>query len=97
MLIVILIVWEAVHRFFSPHEVMGTPMLIIAIAGLLANIFCFWILHKGEEEKNINVRAAALHVLSDLLGSVGAMIAAIVILTTGWTPIDPILSYWCRY
>ncbi|BFI69760.1 CDF family zinc transporter ZitB [Yersinia pseudotuberculosis] len=92
LLIVILIVWEAVHRFFSPHEVMGTPMLIIAIAGLLANIFCFWILHKGEEEKNINVRAAALHVLSDLLGSVGAMIAAIVILTTGWTPIDPILS-----
>ncbi|WP_242426060.1 cation diffusion facilitator family transporter, partial [Yersinia pestis] len=47
LLIVILIVWEAVHRFFSPHEVMGTPMLIIAIAGLLANIFCFWILHKG--------------------------------------------------
>lgn len=67
-------------------------MLIIAIAGLVANVFCFWILHRGEEEKNINVRAAALHVLGDLLGSVGAIIAAIVILTTGWTPIDPILS-----
>ncbi|MCB5307923.1 CDF family zinc transporter ZitB [Yersinia massiliensis] len=92
VLIVILIVWEAVQRFVSPHEVMGTPMLIIAIAGLVANIFCFWILHRGEEEKNINVRAAALHVLGDLLGSVGAIIAAIVILTTGWTPIDPILS-----
>lgn len=92
VLIVILIVWEAVQRFVSPHEVMGVPMLIIAIAGLLANIFCFWILHRGGEDKNINVRAAALHVLGDLLGSVGAIVAAIVILTTGWTPIDPILS-----
>ncbi|WP_145513505.1 CDF family zinc transporter ZitB [Yersinia massiliensis] len=92
VLIVILIVWEAVQRFVSPHEVMGIPMLIIAVAGLVANVFCFWILHRGEEEKNINVRAAALHVLGDLLGSVGAIIAAIVILTTGWTPIDPILS-----
>ncbi|WP_145520905.1 CDF family zinc transporter ZitB [Yersinia mollaretii] len=92
VLIVILILWEAVQRFVSPHEIMGGPMLIIAIAGLLANIFCFWILHRGGEDKNINVRAAALHVLGDLLGSVGAIVAAIVILTTGWTPIDPILS-----
>jgi cobalt-zinc-cadmium efflux system protein len=67
-------------------------MLIIAIAGLLANLFAFWLLHRGSEEKNINVRAAALHVLGDLLGSVGAIVAAIVILATGWTPIDPILS-----
>ncbi|CNL03307.1 zinc transporter ZitB [Yersinia mollaretii] len=92
VLIVILILWEAVQRFVSPHEIMGGPMLIIAIAGLLANIFCFWILHRGGEDKNINVRAAALHVLGDLLGSVGAIVAAVVILTTGWTPIDPILS-----
>ncbi|HEG0620548.1 TPA: CDF family zinc transporter ZitB [Yersinia enterocolitica] len=92
LLIVVLIFWEAVRRFFTPHEVMGVPMLIIAIAGLCANIFCFWILHRGEEEKNINVRAAALHVMGDLLGSVGAIVAAVVILTTGWTPIDPILS-----
>ncbi|MGL4487489.1 MAG: CDF family zinc transporter ZitB [Yersinia sp. (in: enterobacteria)] len=92
LLIVVLIVWEAARRFFSPHEVMGVPMLIIAIAGLFANIFCFWILHRGEQEKNINVRAAVLHVLGDLLGSVGAIVAAVVILTTGWTPIDPILS-----
>ncbi|MCX2956907.1 MAG: cation diffusion facilitator family transporter, partial [Candidatus Regiella insecticola] len=56
------------------------------------NLFSFWILHRGTEEKNINVRAATLHVLGDLLGSVGAIIAAVVILTTGWNPIDPILS-----
>lgn len=67
-------------------------MLIIAFAGLLANIASFWILHHGSEEKNLNVRAAALHVLGDLLGSVGAIVAALVILWTGWTPIDPILS-----
>ena len=50
------------------------------------------ILHRGSAESNLNVRAAALHVLGDLLGSVGAIVAAIVILMTGWTPIDPILS-----
>lgn len=92
LLIVIFILWEAVRRFFDPQPVMGTPMLVIAVAGLLANLFAFWLLHRGSEEKNINVRAAALHVLGDLLGSVGAIAAAIVILTTGWTPIDPILS-----
>lgn len=92
LVIVVFILWEAIRRFFEPQPVMGTPMLIIAIAGLLANLFAFWLLHRGNEEKNINVRAAALHVLGDLLGSVGAIVAAIVILATGWTPIDPILS-----
>lgn len=92
LLIVILIVWESIERFFTPHKVAGLPMLIIAIAGLFANLFSFSILHWGSEEKNINVRAAALHVLGDLLGSVGAIIAAVVILATGWVTIDPILS-----
>ena len=92
LVIVVFILWEAIRRFFEPQPVMGAPMLIIAIAGLLANLFAFWLLHRGSEEKNINVRAAALHVLGDLLGSVGAIAAAIVILATGWTPIDPILS-----
>ncbi|AHG21639.1 zinc transporter ZitB [Chania multitudinisentens RB-25] len=92
LMIVIFILWEAVRRFFAPQPVMGTPMLIIAVAGLLANLFTFWLLHRGIEESNLNVRAAALHVLGDLLGSVGAITAAIIILATGWTPIDPILS-----
>ncbi|MFK3704407.1 CDF family zinc transporter ZitB [Klebsiella sp. NPDC088457] len=90
--ITILIVWEAVQRFNHPQPVAGATMMVIAVAGLLANILAFWILHRGSAERNLNVRAAALHVLGDLLGSVGAIIAAIVILTTGWTPIDPILS-----
>ncbi|MBA7846206.1 CDF family zinc transporter ZitB [Klebsiella sp. RHBSTW-00484] len=92
VVITILIVWEAIQRFHHPQPVAGKTMMIIAVAGLLANVLAFWILHRGGEERNLNVRAAALHVLGDLLGSVGAIIAAIVILTTGWTPIDPILS-----
>ena len=92
VVITLLIVWEAVARFAHPRPVGGAMMLVIAIAGLLANILAFWLLHRGNAESNLNVRAAALHVLGDLLGSVGAIVAAVVILTTGWTPIDPILS-----
>lgn len=86
------IFWEAIQRFYQPQPVASLPMLIIAIAGLAANIAAFWLLHHGGEEKNINVRAAALHVLGDLLGSVGAIFAALIIQFTNWTPIDPILS-----
>jgi len=50
------------------------------------------LLHRGSGESNMNVRAAALHVLGDLLGSAGAIVAALIIMFTGWTPIDPILS-----
>jgi cation diffusion facilitator family transporter len=92
VVITILIVWEAIQRFRHPQPVAGTTMMVIAVAGLLANILSFWILHRGSGEKNLNVRAAALHVLGDLLGSVGAIVAALVILGTGWTPVDPILS-----
>lgn len=92
VVITIFIVWEAIQRFYHPQPVAGTTMIIIAIAGLLANILAFWLLHRGNEEKNLNVRAAALHVLGDLLGSVGAIVAAVIIIFTGWTPADPILS-----
>ncbi|WJY13876.1 CDF family zinc transporter ZitB [Pectobacteriaceae bacterium CE90] len=86
------IFWEAIQRFYHPHPIAGTLMLLIAISGLLANIVAFWLLHHGSDEKNMNVRAAAIHVLGDLLGSVGAIAAALIIMFTGWTPIDPILS-----
>ncbi|MER0124833.1 CDF family zinc transporter ZitB [Franconibacter daqui] len=92
LVITALIVWEAIQRFYHPRPVAGGAMLLIAFAGLIANLASFWILHRGSEEKNMNVRAAALHVLGDLLGSVGAIAAALIILSTGWTPIDPILS-----
>ena len=92
VLITVLIVYEAFVRFYHPQPIAGKTMMVIAVAGLFANLLAFWILHRGSEEKNMNVRAAALHVLGDLLGSVGAIIAALVILWTGWTPVDPILS-----
>lgn len=92
VVITILIVWEAFQRFQHPQPIAGRTMMVIAVAGLVANILAFWILHRGSAEKNLNVRAAALHVLGDLLGSVGAIVAALVIIYTDWTPIDPILS-----
>ncbi|MET3702465.1 CDF family zinc transporter ZitB [Citrobacter sp. UYEF32] len=92
VLITFFIVWEAIQRFYHPQPVAGMTMMVIAVMGLLANILAFWLLHRGNEERNLNVRAAALHVLGDLLGSVGAIAAALIIMFTGWTPADPILS-----
>jgi cobalt-zinc-cadmium efflux system protein len=88
--VVLWIVVEAARRLVAPVEVLGSPMLAVGLAGLLVNIVAFALLRGGQE--NINVRGAALHVLGDLLGSGAAIVAAIVILATGWTPIDPILS-----
>ncbi|MFC0693290.1 cation diffusion facilitator family transporter [Paraburkholderia humisilvae] len=85
------IVVEAARRFTSPVPVIGKTMLIIALAGLAANIAAFAVLHGGNRE-NLNLRGAWLHVLGDMLGSVAAIVAAAVILLTGWTPIDPLLS-----
>ena len=89
--IAIWITVEAYHRLNEPGEVMGGVMLWVAVGGLLVNILAFWILSRGEGD-NLNVRAAALHVAGDLLGSVAALVASLVIIFTGWTPIDPLLS-----
>ncbi|MCR6632066.1 MAG: cation diffusion facilitator family transporter [Magnetospirillum sp.] len=82
---------EAVQRLLAPVPVLGGAMLVVAGLGLAVNVAAFLILHGGDRE-NLNMRGAALHVLGDLLGSVAAIVAAVVILLTGWTPIDPILS-----
>src|SRR5690349_149828 len=89
--IAIAISWEAASRFFMPVEVMGGTMLAIATFGLLVNLGTLLILRTGGGA-NLNVRAALLHVMSDLLGSAAAIVAALIILWTGWTPIDPLLS-----
>lgn len=85
------IVVEAVARLRAPAPVLAGPMLVIAVAGLAVNLVALAVLRTGDR-RNLNIRAAALHVLGDLLGSAGAIVAALVILATGWTPIDPILS-----
>lgn len=89
--IVVWIVYEAWRRLQQPHEVLAGPMLAVAVAGLLVNLFVLWFLTRGDSD-HVNIRGAALHVLGDLLGSVGAIGAALVIHFTGWAPIDPILS-----
>jgi cobalt-zinc-cadmium efflux system protein len=85
------IVVEAIQRLLATHEVRGQLMLWVALAGLVVNILAFWILSRGDKE-NLNMRAASLHVAGDLLGSIAAVVASVVIITTGWMPIDPLLS-----
>ena len=91
LLIVGWILYEAIQRFITPQAVMGPMMLTVATAGLVINVIAFVVLHGGDRE-NLNIRGAALHVAGDLLGSVAAIVAAIIIIYTGWMQIDPILS-----
>lgn len=85
------IVYEAWQRLQAPPPVLGGPMLVVAVLGLIVNIVGFLVLHGGDRT-SLNMRGAILHVVGDMLGSVAAIAAALVILATGWTPIDPILS-----
>ena len=85
------IVYEAVMRLSGTPHVDGGIMVGVAFAGLLVNLGAFALLH-GADRNNLNVRGAAIHVLGDLLGSVAALAAGAVIIFTGWTPIDPLLS-----
>jgi len=85
------IIIEAAMRLFSPEPVLAGPMLMVAIAGLVVNVLAFAVLH-GADRDNLNMRGALMHVIGDLLGSVAAIAAAGVIMATGWTPADPILS-----
>lgn len=86
-----MIVWEAYKRFGEDVIVMGMPMLIVATLGLLVNIVVFFVIISGDRQ-NLNIRAAALHVMGDLLGSVAAIGAAVIILLTGWMPADLLMS-----
>ena len=85
------IIAEAVGRYVSPSPVLGGAMLVIAALGLMVNVGVFLVLHGGDRE-SLNLRGAILHVIGDLLGSVAAIAAALIILATGWYPADPILS-----
>jgi cobalt-zinc-cadmium efflux system protein len=86
-----LITWDAIERIGDPPPVEPGILFSVATVGLLVNVFAAWKLHAGHRE-SLNVRGAYLHVLGDLLGSVGAMTAGIVILLTGWVLADPIIS-----
>ncbi|WP_397474954.1 cation diffusion facilitator family transporter [Pusillimonas sp.] len=89
--IVAWICFEAWRRFFEPHEILAGTMMVVAVIGLLVNVLVLWIMTRGDTD-HVNVKGAIVHVMGDLLGSIGAIAAASVIHLTGWTPIDPILS-----
>jgi cobalt-zinc-cadmium efflux system protein len=91
VVISLLISYEAFHRIKSPEGVKGFEMLLIATGGLLINCASAWLLHSASEE-NLNMRGAFLHILGDALGSVGAIVAGLLIWQWGWTLADPIIS-----
>ena len=88
--LVVWIVVEAISRFYDPHKVDGLTVTVVAAIGLVMNIIVAWVL--SRDKKSVNTRAALVHVMGDLLGSVAALIAGVVIQLTGWMPIDAILS-----
>ena len=93
ILISVYIIYEAIERFQSPPEIQSGGMLIVAIVGLLVNVLVAWIMMRGADVKeNLNMRGAYLHVISDMLGSVGAIIAALLIMFFGGGWADPLAS-----
>lgn len=88
--VVAVIAWQAWQRLHDPRQVQGILVSAVALVGLLVNLWVAWLLMRGQH--NLNVRSAFLHVLGDLLGSVAAIAAGVVVWVTGWTPIDPLLS-----
>ena len=85
------IVVEAVHRLDSPQPIKGGLFAAVAAVGLVVNVVALRLLH-GDAHHDLNTRGAYLHILGDLLGSVGALVAAGLVITTGWTLADPIVS-----
>jgi len=90
LIISIAIIIEALKRFQHPAEVKGMPVIIIGALGLCVNLGVAWMLSRSE--KSLNVRAALLHVMSDALGSIAALISGLVIYYFGWLTVDPLLS-----
>jgi cobalt-zinc-cadmium efflux system protein len=91
ILISLLIFYEAYHRWANPPEVRSGLMMIVAAGGLVINLACAWILH-GDHEDDLNVRGAWLHIIGDALGSVGAILAGVIMSAYGWYQADPLFS-----
>lgn len=93
LVISVSIIWEAIQRFAAPPEVASTGMLTIAVIGLIINVIVAVVLMTGGDVKgNLNLRGAFLHVLGDLLGSIGAIAAGLLMMFFGWSIADPIAS-----
>ncbi|ANU24541.1 cation diffusion facilitator family transporter [Planococcus donghaensis] len=87
------IIYEAIQRVYEPSEVQGGWMLVIAAIGLVANLLSAWVLNRGADvHGNLNMKSAYMHIIGDALGSVGAIVAGLLILLFDWTIADPIIS-----
>jgi cobalt-zinc-cadmium efflux system protein len=91
VLISFFIFYEAYQRWFARPVIRSVPMTVVAAGGLVANLICALLLHRGREE-DLNVRGAWLHVIGDALGSTGAIIAGVLIMLFGWTAADSAIS-----
>ncbi|OOF69458.1 cation diffusion facilitator family transporter [Rodentibacter caecimuris] len=89
--VAIMILYEAINRWNTPIEIVALPMLTVAVVGLLINIFVAWLMIKGDHS-NLNIKAAYLHVLADLLGSVIAIIAGLSAWLLNWQWVDIVAS-----
>ncbi|MBX9879131.1 MAG: cation diffusion facilitator family transporter [Candidatus Obscuribacterales bacterium] len=87
----VFILFESYQRLSDPPEVKSLPMLVVAVMGLLVNLVAFKLLH-GVSKESVNMKAAYLEVMSDLLATVGVIVAAVIMLATGWYMADPIIS-----
>ena len=91
VLISLLIIYEAIQRWSAPPAVRTNLMIAIAVGGLIVNLICAWILH-GRHEIDLNIRGAWLHVMSDAMGSVAAIVAGLIMMFSGWYVADPLFS-----
>ncbi|MEV5300398.1 cation diffusion facilitator family transporter [Amycolatopsis methanolica] len=85
------VIFEAVERLANPPAVPGLPVLLVAVAGLAANVVAFALLRDGSKE-SLNLRGAYLEVLADLIGSVGVLVSGVITLTTGWRYADALIG-----
>ena len=91
ILISLFIFYEAYERWFTPHRIRSVAMTLVAAGGLVMNLICVRLLHR-EREDDLNVRGAWLHIVGDMLGSVGAIVAGLLITLFGWNVVDPLIS-----
>ncbi|MGC7590740.1 cation diffusion facilitator family transporter [Bisgaard Taxon 46] len=91
IVVALYIIWEAVERWQHPRTIQSLPMLIVAVVGLCVNVIVAWMMLKGDLH-NLNLRAAYLHVLADLLGSIVAILAGLSIFLFGWVWVDALAS-----
>lgn len=91
LVVTVFVLREAWARLAAPPEILGGPMLAVAVAGLIVNLISMRMLHAGSKE-SLNLKGAYFEVMADILGSVGVILAALVVMLTGWTIADPIIG-----